>query len=125
MKSIAKDGTLKSRGGFDDYEYDDPFFNDDKNTDQAMQTLSAITPAFVDFVCHSGGIESFKRSNYYTDRLNDAKKYQSRVNTKKSKSAKKPNKDFFKKKLEDVPTRALDEMKKVKKNSEATAGGPT
>lgn len=36
MKSLAKDGTLKNKGGFDDYEYDDPLFDDSNNADQAM-----------------------------------------------------------------------------------------
>lgn len=116
MKSIAKDGTLKNRGGFDDYEMDETFVDDTNNPENAMMALNAITPAFVDFVCHSGGIESFKRSNYYIEKVSDAKKYQNQISTKK-KSAKKSGKEAIKRKPE-IPSRSIEEMKKVKKNNE-------
>ena len=123
LKSIAKDGVLKAGKRVpDDYDLQDAFVDDTGDPDLTMQTVSQLTPAFDDFVRHDGGIESFRRSNYYSNRLAIAKKHfyeQKKQKSKSSRIGKKSSKDPSKRKTEDPISRPIEDMKKMKKTPNA------
>jgi hypothetical protein len=118
LKSIAKDGVLKQGKRVpDDYDLQDAFVDDTGDPDFTMQTVSQLTPALDDFICHDGGIESFRRSPYYSNRIITAKKqfYDQKKQKKSNRTGKKTSKDPSKRKTEDPISRSSEEMKKVKK----------
>jgi len=124
MKSLAKDGVLKeAKKAQDDYDMNDSFVDDTDHFNSNQACFNLLTPAFDDFICLSGDIDQFKRSNYFDRRLKIAKKNQSDMKKQASaakisnKTAKKGTKDMLKKRPSDSENRPADEMKKVKKTT--------
>jgi len=124
IKSIAKDGVIKtSKKAQDDYDVNDVFVDDADDLNMKMATLNQLTPAFEDFICMSGTMDQFKKSNYFDKRLKVAKKFHNEAKkpAKKgaSKAGKKSGKETKKRASakDESGSRPEKELKKVKKSS--------
>jgi len=81
-------GSKKEKNKELNYDLEDSFIDDNEGNISGIQNAGFVESAFEDFICVRGGMQAFKASNYYLDRVKTIK--QSLVEVTKKKKPKEP-----------------------------------
>ena len=130
QKALSKDGIIKAiKRAQDGYDMEDAFVDDSETVNNNPTSMNLLTPAFDDFICLSGSIEQFRKSDYFDHRIKIARKHdiehkKAKGNNKNTlKGGKKSGKEVTRKRPEENTdsSKPIGELKKVKKTVSGAA----